>query len=292
MNFMKNLILAALALLFFGCGTSGQKTAQNEISLETIQGLFNRMQSQGINTDTLLLYGYFFNAKHKTDLRNAVPSLKELNLRYVDIYPADSSDLWWLHMERIEKNSPQSLFDFNKKLYNIASRYHIIYDGYDVGNADPNKPLTSDPYKVPEDFSVVDSIMDGYPQITVINTAFSHFLKKTEFPVILKITQQFPFQQAGLPTAAEMEGMENTVLLIENKMEDNKIAHYYIYRELYKGSRIDYLAINRQPEVETLVKSLKHEYQFSDIQFDFFKDDNWTFYNKALNRVSKEKMAR
>lgn len=257
---MKNLILPVIALLIFGCGTSGQKTAQNEISLETIQGLFNRMQSQGINTDTLLLYGYFFNAKNKTDLQNAVSSLKELNLQYVNIYPADSSDLWWLHMERIEKNSPQSLFHFNKKLYNIANRYHIIYDGYDVGNADPNKPLNSDPYKVPEDFSVTDSIMNGYPQITVINTAFNRFLKKTEFPVILKITQQFLFQQAGLPSAAEMEGMENTVLFIENKMENNKIAHYYIYRELYKGSRIDYLAINSQPAVEALIKSLKSEH--------------------------------
>ncbi|MGE9312608.1 ribonuclease E inhibitor RraB [Niabella sp. CJ426] len=287
---MKNLILPVIALLFFGCGTSGQKTVQNEISLETIQSLFDRMQSQGINTDTLLLYGYFFNAKNKADLQNAVSSLKELNLRYVNVYPADSSDLWWLHMERIETNSPQSLFDFNKKLYSIANRYHIVYDGYDVGNADPSKALQSDPYKVPEDFSVVDSIINGYPQITVINTAFSYFLKKTEFPVILKITQRFPFQQAGLPSAAEMEGMENTVLFIENKMENNKITHYYIYRELYKGSRVDYLAVNSQPEVEALIKSLKSEHQLSNIQFDFFRDENWKFYNKALNRVSREKM--
>lgn len=287
---MKSLTLLCIVLFILSCRSSGQKTDQNEIPLETIQGLFARMQSQGINTDTLLLYGYFFNAKNKAELQNAVSPLKELNLRYVNIYPADSSDLWWLHMERIETNSPQSLFDFNKKLYSIANMYHIVYDGYDVGNADPSKALQSDPYKVPEDFSVVDSIISGYPQITVINTAFRHFLKKPEFSVIFKITQQFPFQQAGLPSAAEMETMENTVLLIENEMKNHKIAHYYIYRELYKGSRVDYLAINSQPQAEALIQSLKHEHQFSNIQFNFVKDEKWKFYNKALNRVSKEKM--
>ncbi len=138
---MKKLIylIIILAILLFGsCNTH---TQTNMISFEEIKEVYDKMKADGVNTDTNMLYGYFFTNNEPMGLENVATELKEMNFDYVDIYQ-DEDSTYWLHMERIEKHDAKSLFELNKSLYKIADKHKIdSYDGFDIGNADKTKPI-------------------------------------------------------------------------------------------------------------------------------------------------------
>ena len=111
------------------------------ISFEEIKEVYDKMKADGVNTDTNMLYGYFFTNNEPMGLENVATELKEMNFDYVDIYQ-DEDSTYWLHMERIEKHDAKSLFELNKSLYKIADKHKIdSYDGFDIGNADKTKPI-------------------------------------------------------------------------------------------------------------------------------------------------------
>lgn len=86
-----------------------------------------------------MLWGYFFTDVSRTKLERAAPLLDKQGYRVVNIYLADKQhpqdpDLWWLHVEKIEPHTPDSLDQRNKTLYRFAEEQGLAsYDGMDVG---------------------------------------------------------------------------------------------------------------------------------------------------------------
>jgi len=86
-----------------------------------------------------LLWGYFFTANSKNELKVVVPLLESQGYRFVDIYLSEKEnpkepDLWWLHVEKIEIHTPDTLDKRNQELYRFADDHNLdSYDGMDVG---------------------------------------------------------------------------------------------------------------------------------------------------------------
>jgi hypothetical protein len=90
-----------------------------------------------------MLWGYFFTDTDKVKLERAVPLLQKQGYRFVEIFlsekeEADELDLWWLHVEKVEVHTPDTLNARNRSLYQFASDQELeSYDGMDVGPIEP-----------------------------------------------------------------------------------------------------------------------------------------------------------
>ena len=86
-----------------------------------------------------LLWGYFFADPSKEKLEQAGPLLKAKGYKVVGVYPSnkekpDDPDLWWLHVEKAEKHTVDSLHLRNQEFYAFVSEQGLeSYDGMDVG---------------------------------------------------------------------------------------------------------------------------------------------------------------
>ena len=105
-----------------------------------LQGMFDSISE---NTDWDMsgdmLWGYFFTDSDRSNLEQAAPLLAEMGYTVNSIYLADKEtagelDLWWLHVEKIETHSVDSLGKTNLILYDFAKEHRLdSYDGMDVG---------------------------------------------------------------------------------------------------------------------------------------------------------------
>ena len=83
--------------------------------------------------------GYFFTSHEPKKLEKAKSILIAKGYRFVDLYMSDKDDpneqdLFWLHVEKIEHHTPQSLDARNNELYIFANELKLeSYDGMDVG---------------------------------------------------------------------------------------------------------------------------------------------------------------
>jgi hypothetical protein len=86
-----------------------------------------------------LLWGYFFTHHETNLLENAKTILVQKGYTFVDIHQAEKDgttipNLWWLHIEKAEVHTPETLSDRNNQLEKIAGELGIdAYDGWDVG---------------------------------------------------------------------------------------------------------------------------------------------------------------
>lgn len=86
-----------------------------------------------------MLWGYFFTHQSRAKLDVAAKELERKGYRIVDVYLSDKKDsdtpaLWWLHVERIETHSVESLLVRNVELTTFAKTHTLVsYDGMDVG---------------------------------------------------------------------------------------------------------------------------------------------------------------
>ncbi|RZF50862.1 ribonuclease E inhibitor RraB [Acinetobacter halotolerans] len=118
------------------------------ITKDSLIEMFNNIS---INTDwdmsKPMLWGYFFTDSNKEKLEKIAPLLEAEGYRVIDIYLSDKDtpndiDLWWLHIEKIEIHTPDTLLKSNAFFYKFAENNNIdSYDGMDVGpisNIQPN----------------------------------------------------------------------------------------------------------------------------------------------------------
>jgi len=76
-----------------------------------------------------------------------VPELQAEDYEFVDVYLSDKDDpddedMWWLHVQRVEVHTVDSLFARNERLTEFAAHHGLdSYDGMDVGLA----PETENP---------------------------------------------------------------------------------------------------------------------------------------------------
>lgn len=105
------------------------------IQLEQLEQMFANMRSEAKwDVDGQLLWGYFFTDQNPEKLKPVKDELIKNGYHFVDIYPTDDKSTFFLHVEKIEHHTPQSLYQRNLKLYKLADKYQIeSYDGMDVG---------------------------------------------------------------------------------------------------------------------------------------------------------------
>ncbi len=113
------------------------------ISIEQLQEMFGNIKNDtkwNISGD--MLWGYFFTHNEPQLLENVAKILEKQGYRKVDIYLSDKEDSneqdqFWLHIEKIETHSPESLDARNDEFYIFANMHNVdSYDGMDVGPAE------------------------------------------------------------------------------------------------------------------------------------------------------------
>jgi hypothetical protein len=125
------------------------------ITLKMLQEMFANMRRDGdMNLDGDLLWGYFFTDLDPKKLEPVATRLDSLGFSVVDLYLSGDSKTYFLHVERVETHSPDSLHARNQEFYRIAEEFGIeSYDGMDVGPV--QAPKTSQtPNKSPEPTAV------------------------------------------------------------------------------------------------------------------------------------------
>ena len=101
--------------------------------------MFDQIKQQGTwNIEDRCLWGYFFTDRDQSKLDAAGKLLQEQGYRYVGIiYPDQQDDdqtLLFLHVERVEAHSVESLLTRNDEFYEFARKHGLgSYDGMDVG---------------------------------------------------------------------------------------------------------------------------------------------------------------
>jgi hypothetical protein len=101
------------------------------------------MEVQGIDTKKPLLYGYFFFDNDRSKLENLKNGLLKSNYKVARLEPTDTK-AFILHVEKVESHSRKSLLEREGQLEKLAKQHGgVTYDGWDVGNIDPSKPLVS-----------------------------------------------------------------------------------------------------------------------------------------------------
>jgi len=138
---------AAAFALVVSCSDNPKTTPVKEakavqkqrITLEDNERMFENMRSNpGWNTDGELLWGYFFTDPDPKKLERLVDPLTRAGYRFGSIYPTDDGSTYFLHVEKIEKHTPQTLHLRNSELYRLAEEYGLeSYDGMDVGPVSP-----------------------------------------------------------------------------------------------------------------------------------------------------------
>jgi Regulator of ribonuclease activity B len=126
------------ALLVSGC--SQARETDSVISKDQLVEMFQRMEQKSHwDMSKAMLWGYFFTDASKSDLEAVVPSLEAQGYRLVDIYLSDKEDPkdddhWWLHVEKVEVHTLDSLDERNTFFYQFAEDHGLdSYDGMDVG---------------------------------------------------------------------------------------------------------------------------------------------------------------
>ena len=140
----KTLLAAALALGLTAMAPGADAQVAPKIPLDKIQLMFDNMRAQTRwNVDGPLLWGYFFIDPDHAKLETAAAELSGQGYHVVDIAPVDGRDVFRLHVERVERHTPQTLYARDIELEALARRLHIgIYDGMDVGPV-PRPPAAS-----------------------------------------------------------------------------------------------------------------------------------------------------
>jgi tetratricopeptide (TPR) repeat protein len=106
--------------------------------------IFAKMALQGVDVNQKLLYGYFFYNKNKENLEKLKTELVNQGYTFVRLEKVEDEKNFILHVERIEALSLGTLDKREKELANLAKKFKVdSYDGWDVGNVNPSKPLTN-----------------------------------------------------------------------------------------------------------------------------------------------------
>ena len=110
------------------------------ISKAQLQSMFDQMRKDAPwNVDGPLLWGYYFTNRRPEPLREAAFRLEASGYRVVDISErpnAPEAARWWLHVEKVEVHTVESLNSRNQEFYNFARKTKLgSYDGMDVGPA-------------------------------------------------------------------------------------------------------------------------------------------------------------
>lgn len=136
MNSANRFIAVLLTGLFLSQSANAQPGGSRE-ALTSMYANISKKTTWDMSKD--MLWGYFFTNRSRAPLDMAAKDLSRAGYRVVEVYLSDKEDstapdLWWLHVERIETHSIDSLLKRNAELVEFAKAHHLVsYDGMDVG---------------------------------------------------------------------------------------------------------------------------------------------------------------
>lgn len=285
---MKKIIMWSFLLSLFGCGDAKLQTKSEKISLKKIEEMFSSMKSNGVNTNTTMLWGYFFTSNKKDKFQEVAKELKSKNFEFVEIFQAEDKS-YWLHLERKEVHNAESLYELDEELYKVAEKFNINYDGFDVGNVDKNKAIERDTYVVPEEFKTLDYQKENFPCLLIGNTAFDKFPHKDEFKYFIKVTTFYKKDSSVmLPTSEELEELDKFEFYIENNLTQNQIKNYYVFRDTHKGIRNFYLVTNNDIDATEVINMIKNSGKQRLFEFEIIADKDWKLYKEFRKKMPKE----
>ena len=105
------------------------------IEKSQLQEMFENIRAKtNWNIGGNMVWGYFFTGPNAKALDAPSKELLKMGYMVISVYPADDNSTYWLHVEKIETHSVESLFQRNSELGRLASKYKAVeYDGMDVG---------------------------------------------------------------------------------------------------------------------------------------------------------------
>jgi hypothetical protein len=109
------------------------------ISRDMLEDLFIRTRERARwSIDAVCLWGYFFTDRDRERLLRAAPALERMGYRVVGLLEPtpedDDQGLLFLHVEREEQHTVDSLEARNRELHRFAEEFALeTYDGMDVG---------------------------------------------------------------------------------------------------------------------------------------------------------------
>jgi hypothetical protein len=282
----KKLLIILLLNLLTSCESKSQN---NMIPKEEIVGFFDHMKSNGTDTNTKMLYGYFFTNDEPKKLEKVSEELKKQGFEFVDIYP-DETNQYWLHMERIEIHNSESLYNLNKELYAIADKFSIeSYDGFDVGNADKTKGIERDTYVVPEQFKTNDFEQNGVHFLVIANSAFDNFPHKEEFSNFIEIKSEYDIDNSSkMPNETDYAELDELELFIENNLNQNGIKAYYIGRTTFNGERKIFFVTNDKDGANGLMNFVKENGNKRTFEYKIIEDPKWSLYEEIKVKLNKK----
>ena len=137
---MKRVFAALIAVALFT--TPAISRVQSvPISRAQLETMFANMRAGAPwNVDGPLLWGYFFTSPDRASLEAVSTTLVAQGYRFVEIRPGEKEsqsdpDIWWLHVERVERHTVETLHARNTQFYAFAATLkRLTYDGMDVGS--------------------------------------------------------------------------------------------------------------------------------------------------------------
>lgn len=119
------------------------ESEQEPTQLDLIKELFQSIESE-LDVTAPLLWGYYFTNDSEAGLKSAAEVLAGQGYTVVDLYEAEADEeegiepdpesAWWLHVEKVEVHTPDSLFARGEELEALAEKLGLTsYDGMDVG---------------------------------------------------------------------------------------------------------------------------------------------------------------
>jgi hypothetical protein len=129
--------LLALPLALAAFAPSAGAQVAPRISMEQLEKMFSNMRTQTHwNIDGPMLWGYYFLDGDRVKLDVLSNALVGQGYRLVGLQKINGREAWRLHVEKVEVQSPQTLYRRDVELEALARKYAIAsYDGMDVGPA-------------------------------------------------------------------------------------------------------------------------------------------------------------
>jgi len=121
------LVLATVAVTI---AFSVQRRERREIDATVFDAM--RKNPWDLNGD--LLWGFFFTNDSRGVLEITAKALEIVGYKIVAIYQDEQKKFWWLHVERVERLTLDSMASRNVRLIWFAKLFGgSVYDGWDVG---------------------------------------------------------------------------------------------------------------------------------------------------------------
>lgn len=132
-----------IALFFALLSIMSCSSLQDNEKQEHIDTIFDEMELQGVDIKKPLLYGYYFYDQDQSKLEKLKNELLKDQYKLVRLEKAENQE-FLLQVEKVEIHSRASLLERENQLEQLSKTFQVAsYDGWDVGNPDPTKPLVS-----------------------------------------------------------------------------------------------------------------------------------------------------